>query len=192
MVRQPWYFSIVYKLAKPFLKQKFKDRVSEAVGVCDRLSVSCDHLSVSCDRLSVSCDCLSILHCCRSTCTAQTWSLCTSTSLSPSCRQTLAGPCLPSPPPPSGNYWTPLALALALLLLQAAESRLLVAQGPVLPPAYTTLTLHNIIMSYLWFYIAPLILIMCIYMCVHVCICVSVVIYDRSPVCFHLTPFPAD
>lgn len=28
MIRQPWYLSILYKLAKPFLKQKFKDRVS--------------------------------------------------------------------------------------------------------------------------------------------------------------------
>ena len=139
MVRQPWYFSIVYKLAKPFLKQKFKDRVSEAVGVCDRLSVSCDRLSVSCDRLSVSCDCLPILHCCRSTCTARTWSHCTSTSLSPSYRQTLAGPCLPSLPPLSGSYWTPLVLVLAILLQAAYEL--------------------------LWFYVEPLILIVCVHVC---------------------------
>lgn len=30
MVRQPWYVSILYKLAKPFLKQKMKERVREA------------------------------------------------------------------------------------------------------------------------------------------------------------------
>ena len=31
LVHQPWYISIVYKLAKPFIKPKFKDRVSGAV-----------------------------------------------------------------------------------------------------------------------------------------------------------------
>lgn len=34
MIRQPWYLSIVYKLAKPFLKQKFKDRVSFFLMIC--------------------------------------------------------------------------------------------------------------------------------------------------------------
>ena len=27
LVHQPWYISIIYKLAKPFIKPKFKDRV---------------------------------------------------------------------------------------------------------------------------------------------------------------------
>lgn len=31
LVHQPWYISIVYRLAKPFIKPKFKDRVSSAV-----------------------------------------------------------------------------------------------------------------------------------------------------------------
>ena len=28
MVRQPWYLTILYKIVKPFLKEKFRDRVS--------------------------------------------------------------------------------------------------------------------------------------------------------------------